>query len=193
MKSIPQENENLAITQWEFERLPLLWREKEATKCLFRGLEKMIRTWVHFWIGCWTFLGLYRDWTYIPHDLDLDISATLDWNDYKEWETKIREIFSDWELIRTIHYKGRVFQLAYIWNNVIFDITFYYTGIKEWKLVSISDVWTVEEDDSLFRYMIPYPAEEYLEMRYGDWKTPTGEQKPRNYNCETLSYKEFNA
>lgn len=156
-------------------------------RVMFEWIDKIARTWVHYWIWCWTFLWLYRDWIVIPRDLDIDISATLDWNDYKEWEQKLLKAFEDWRLIRTIHYKWRVFQIAYMSPDwVIFDITFYYTWIMEWKLVSYSDVWTVIERAELFKWNVPSPAEEYLEERYGNWRTPTWEQQPWNVQCNTL-------
>lgn len=179
---------DLVVMEDRFERLPLRWREKDAMRCMMRWLDLLQRTWIRHWIGCWTFLWLYRDWTFIPHDLDIDISASLDWNDYKEWEEKIMDIFKDWRLIRTIHYKWRPFQIAFIdERKVIFDITFYYTGIKEWKLVSYSDCWTVTESAELFKWFIPSPSEQYLEERYWDWRTPTWTQDPRNFNCNSLN------
>lgn len=189
MQKIERDNKDLVVMQWVFPRIPLWGREREVTKCLMRWIEKLCKTGVHFWIWCWTFLGLYRDWTFIPHDLDIDISATLDWNEwYEEWEHKVLDALSWRRLIRTIHYKWRIFQQAFIdENDVIFDVTYYYSWIKEGKLVSISDCWTVTETSRLFNYIIPVPCEEYLRERYWEWEIPTGEQHPRNFQCNSLN------
>lgn len=103
-------------------------------------------------------------------------------------EEKIYEAFKGWKLIRTMHYEGRAFQIAYMSDeNVIFDMTFYYSGIKEGKLVSYSDCGTVEEDSHLFKGFIPHPSEEYLEKRYGeDWKIPAGKFVSWNTYCKSL-------
>jgi hypothetical protein len=178
------------VFEEDFDRVPLKERQTEAMRTLMRWLWYLFESWIKHWLWCWTFLWLYREWKFIDCDLDLDVSCSLDWNSwYKEWEERIMEAFkkSWWKLIRTLHKDWRVFQIAFMSNeNVIFDMTFYYTGIKDWFLVSYSDVWIVEEPEHLFNWFIPYPSEEYLEMRYWDWKTPATEFQAWNTYCKSI-------
>jgi len=182
-----------AIKRTEFKREPLKDRQQAGMRTLMRWLWLMKKTCVKHCIGCWTFLWLYRDWKFIDNDLDIDINVILDWNwDYMWEESYIKEIFKDWTLIRTMHHEWRVQQLAYMSpEEVIFDMTMYYTGIKEWKVVSYSVCWTVEEDEYLFDYIIPTPSEEYLEKRYWERQTPLPAFQEWNTYCKTLVSKDI--
>ena len=172
----------------EFNRIPLKDRQQDAMKTLMMWLWMIIGTWIKHWLWCGTFLWLYRDWKFIDWDLDLDISATYDYNNYENIELKIMEAFKEWKLIRTIHYDWRPFQIAFLSPlDVILDFTFYVSWIKEWKLVSYSDCWIVEEDEYLFNWIVPCPSEEYLEKRYwDDWDIPDWWFRAWNTYCKTL-------
>lgn len=180
----------LQVKQYtQFDRIPLKHRQNEAMRTMIMWMDKLQGI-CHYWIWCGSFLWLYREWKFIDWDLDIDISATYNWNDdFALIEKNILYAFSDWKLIRTIHYKNRPFQIAFMSPlDVIFDITFYVSWIKDLHLVSYSDCWTVEEPEHLFKWPIPSPALEYLELRYWkDWNIPTWQFDPWNTYCKSLT------
>lgn len=177
-----------AVKHNDFERVPLKNRQQDAMKTLVRWLEILQKSWIKYSIWCWTMLWLYRDWKFIDCDLDVDINIIMDWNKFDKFdEFNLLKLFDNWKLIRTMHHEDKPCQIAFMSEfNVIFDLTFYYTGIKEWKVISYSDVGIVSEDASLFGWLIPSPCDKYLEQRYWDWRTPASEFAPWNTYCKSI-------
>ena len=175
------------IWTWKFAREPLQNRQEDCMKTLMRWLERLQKVDVQYSIWCGTFLWLYRDWKFIDNDKDIGINVICNWFDYNtDVENKIYEAFKDWTLIRKVFLDWRPLQIAYMSEfDVIFDLTFYFTWIEKDKVVSYSPCWTVIEDN-FFNQIIPSPAEEYLEKRYWDWKTPTTEFQEWNRYTQTL-------
>lgn len=128
----------------------------------------------NYFLSDGTALGFYRDGDFIDSDTDIDVVV------YANIEQQ-HILIPQFTLIRTMEWKKRPIQTAYIdTNNVIFDIYYYYPDIIENKWTTLCGNGMI----ALPRYNIsllntkygpfPFPEniEEYLKLRYGDWKTP---------------------
>lgn len=152
------------------------------------SLFKVIPYLDKWWVSAGTALGLYRDGDFIPTDTDIDLAVRADIN------TK-PIVIPDMDLIRETYFQDkegneRICQSAYRdTNNVIVDIFYYHDDINEGELVAISETGIIrkpafEIKELQTKYgMLPFmhPIEDYLEDRYGDWKTPSnGKYKYHN-------------
>jgi len=146
--------------------------EKTLEKC-----KPFLKDW---WISAGTAIGLYRDGDFIPTDTDIDIGVRTD-------KTK-QPILLPLRLIRTVTFTDhedneRYAQTAYYddENDCIFDVFYYHDDINEGELVSWGESGIIRKPafgikELPTKYgMLPFmhPIEEYLEDRYGDWKTPS--------------------
>jgi len=72
---------------------------------------------------------------------------------------------------------------------VLFDIFFFYRGIKDGFVVNYNEHGTIEKpiqfvaelDEIEFKgekYPCPHDLEKFLEWRFGDWKTPAKKKIP---------------
>lgn len=135
-----------------------------------------------WWISAGTAIGLYRDGDFIPSDTDIDIGVR------SQYGQKHIEL-DGFRLIRTMDWKNRPIQTAYIDDNgCIFDIYYYYDDLINDRLVTVSEYGYVHERKGFIvkpnfgikeiqtKYgMLPFldPIEDYLVDRFGeDWKTP---------------------
>lgn len=156
---------------------------------LVEGLELIDKHKLNAVIGGGTLLGFYRDNGFIPHDTDVDVDLFVDIPDYQD---KIIQMIRDFEangflLIRTQTYKNdKPMQIAFIKNNVIFDIYLYYPichdylNLNEHGLLFYPFNFSIEHKTfSIFNrdFIIPKDIESYLSMRYGSWKIPTSDKK----------------
>lgn len=147
---------------------------KDPLSTLLEGIK--ILEGKHWWLSAGTLLGLYRDKGFIPHDTDIDVAVLGDID---------REgLGKDFELVRSVTERdGRHMQSAYIHlpSMIIFDILHYwpdgedyYTESEKGKLfrpTSIIDkLGTLEHGGHEFP--VPGDVEYYLELWYGDWRTP---------------------
>ena len=137
----------------------------------------------HVWLSAGTVLGLHRDGDFIPHDTDLDVGLLARWHDPPS-QIEIVEDMAGFTPIRIMHREGRVMQVAFVKNKVIFDIYLFYYGLRDDIAVNFNDAGEMNKPlrfvqnlgTLTFRgtaYPTPHPVEEYLEYRYGDWRTPT--------------------
>jgi hypothetical protein len=152
---------------------------KNVNDTLSKAKSQLNCSW---WISAGTAIGLYRDGDFIPSDTDIDIGVRS-----KIGQSHI--VLDGFKLIRTMEWRTRPIQTAYIdTNGCIFDIYYYYDDILEDKLVTVSEYGYVHQKKGFIvkpnfgvkelptKYgMLPFldPIEEYLVDRFGDdWKTP---------------------
>jgi hypothetical protein len=146
---------------------------------LKKTTEQLTCSW---WISAGSAIGLYRDGDFIPNDTDIDVGVR---SKYGQQHIELEGL----KLIRTMDWRNRPIQTAYIDDNgCIFDIYYYYDDLVEDKLVTVSEYGFVHEKKGFIikpnfgikklptKYgMLPFldPIEEYLVDRFGqDWKTP---------------------
>lgn len=146
-----------------------------------------------------TLLGFYRDKDFAEEDHD-DIDLTVLAHNWKHARAITQamleigfEVYREWPRNVTNHLSG---QLAFKRDDVKVDLMF-----KETKPESDKVWWTIYGGpnrvtykavplnfldiftrDGEGKYRYPYKVEDYLEYRYGDWKTPVHR---RDYSCYT--------
>ncbi len=133
-----------------------------------------------YWLGGGTVLGLYRQNDFIPGDTDIDIEV----EGFDGVEGYLLGLYGHMELIRTVHFKKKPMQIAFMHKETIFDI---YVLWKEGEsMVNHNDMGTMQTPYKFYKelanlqtkygdYPIPWPIEDYLVVRYGkDWATPAG-------------------
>lgn len=134
-----------------------------------------------------TALGIHRDGMFILHDTDLDISVILPWEgDHYDLALGLVRAFAhaNIPLVRSIIAGRKPIQLVFsdLENHgTLIDVEMYFTGITEGKAVHYKPegyitlpVFSVRPRAFCgLTVPMPDPIEDYLEYRYGDWKTPT--------------------
>jgi hypothetical protein len=151
---------------------------EKARNVLNEGATALNALGVKWWVSAGTALGLYRDGLsdeFLTRDTDIDIGV---WGDSMHGEIK-RELtlrgFSELVTYRIRHWA----QLAMVKDGIIFDIYFFmpFGDILE----NVNECGTMtkparfcESPELIMGYPAPAPIEEYLDVRYGDWKTPKG-------------------
>lgn len=145
---------------------------KDGISILNQGLEQLKDK--HCWISSGTLLGLYRDKQLIPHDTDIDVNV-LDSSEIK---------LEGFDLIRTIRFDGKPMQTAFIKDGIIFDIYYFYSGIKDGLAMNYNDCGVIEKplefittlgtlEHNGINYPTPSNLDAFLEWRYGtDWRIP---------------------
>ena len=124
-----------------------------------------------------TALGLYRDNGFVPGDTDIDVMVLG--GDAE----KLRKIFeNELRCVRRVEVGGEVHQLAFQSDDkFIIDLCFFYQYGDEYVSYcegghwrdSVKMIGGFREVESEFGFFpVPEKIEDYLESRYGDWKTP---------------------
>ena len=127
-----------------------------------------------YWLASGTMLGLYREGDLIEWDTDIDVETT---------EIVDLQRFHDagFKLLRKME-SDRIYQHAFIKKDVIFDVYYFYKEGKE--LINYNDFGVAVQPYKLFfprgefewkgqKWQVPNDVEEYLELRYKNWRTPT--------------------
>lgn len=156
------------ITDFSIKQLKDL---KDVDKVLNHGTKHMTGDW---FISDGTLLGFIREGDFIKDDTDIDVAV------YAPHDQK-HIVIPDMTLIRTSEYNGRPTQTAYMKDNVIFDIYYYYDDIIEGKWTTVADLGKIPLnryeltplETKYGIYPAPKEAEHYLTSRYGDWRTPS--------------------
>lgn len=137
-----------------------------------------------WWVSAGTAIGLYRDGDFIPSDTDIDVGVLA-----VSGQKHIQ--INGMRLIRTVEWRNRVIQTAYIDDSTdcIFDIFYYYTDLIPNKLVSVSEYgWVYHQKLFIIKPLfdileldtkygkLPFlnPIDEYLKDRFGEnWRIPS--------------------
>jgi hypothetical protein len=146
---------------------------------------------IKYWISSGTALGFYRDGDFILNDKDIDIGIQEDFHSQHldELIYNLDDLFlNEFQLIRTQTVDGRPMQRAYIKDDVVFDLYFYYTGLRDGYLININENGTMDKPSYLFYplkdyqtkygiFKFPGDIEKYLLVRYGqNWRTPSNKK-----------------
>lgn len=139
------------------------------------------------WVSGGTVLGLIRDGGAIPHDTDVDICVMNEWHGPKSI-TDITSRFDTDDYLETFRvcYDGRPCKTNLIdtKRGVVVDVYYCYQGFEDgfvWMFAPGACIrkpehllhGRMEVDTAWGRLVLPYPAEEYLECRYGEnWRVP---------------------
>jgi len=149
----------------------------KAGEVFKRGIERMP---CPYWVSAGTALGLYRDKDFIKGDTDLDIECL----GYDGIDDDILEAL-DFTLIRTVDHEGKIMQMAFLEDDTIFDIYFYYEedgvyrnhneqGIMDFPKHYFDNLEMIQTKYGELPF--PSPIEDYLKYRYGDWQTPSNKK-----------------
>ena len=127
-----------------------------------------------------TALGLYREGDFIKGDSDIDIAIIF----YKGVDQDVKEWLHGYECFREIWKDGKLSQLAFLKDGVIFDTYYHYKKGKNYTNKNEENQMTIMpcylyDKPTLFKTkygVVPMPSdiEEYLVRRYGDdWMIPS--------------------
>ena len=159
-------------------------------KMLLFTIDQLQKNNIVFWLDAGTLLGIYRDGDLLPWDYDADISipakyankvAALRYKFLPRYIIKKRPIFNRWVPGNT-----RVVKVKAAWEKLLqvnfhIDLFCVYKVDSKFRWV---DSGVLKQVDSKYydtqKYIewegrkVPIPAytEEYLSLRYGDWKVP---------------------
>lgn len=154
-------------------RLTPIDKEK-ASKVMLEGIEKIK---IPYWVSAGTALGLYRDKDFIDNDTDIDIAMV----GFDGVDKDIRERLTGFEEIRNVYHECRPQQLAFIKDDIIFDIYIHWQegddyvnyGESGKQKMPIYMYDTLKELDTKYGLLtFPKDPEEYFTIRYGDWQIP---------------------
>lgn len=141
---------------------------QDAHKTLIDGCSQMKGKW---FISDGTLLGFHRNKDFIPQDTDIDVAVMVD--------DVAPDIDLDMELIRTATWDDKIVQKAYRdLNECIFDIFFYYkegdyyVTRGDYGFIKLPAYEIIDYKTKYGTFPAPKQTEEYLTLRYGDWKTP---------------------
>ena len=167
-----------------FERLPwvgvpnLVFNQELATECLLKVKEVLDNHGIIFILMHGTFLGAYRDKSFISHDYDLDLAIYQ--KDEEAFKSIIPELYENGIKICRYHYG---INYSFIYKGLICDFDVickaefpfcirYYRVVTE--LTPKKYLSTAEPLDFLGGdFMVPANPEAMLAYEYGkNWRTP---------------------
>lgn len=163
----------------QFERNVYQRAADNCFKDLIKVLDKMK---IKYWLEAGTCLGAIREGDFVAHDSDIDIGL----QDIDKADELFNELFkAGFHYIHTFGKKDNGYEFSHSKHGVKVDFFFFYEdGDTMWH-----SAW--QGDHQLFydypkelfkdlkeiefrglKTFVPSPPEKYLEIKYGDWKTP---------------------
>lgn len=143
-------------------------------KTLEDGCAILDKNNIKYWLAAGTLLGIHRDGRLIPNDLDVDVEV------YGKFDRDIlRTAFFNegWWPVREMIYKGITVQMTFCKGCGGFDIYFLNDNLEvrmeggtiRYPKGLLQGISKIEYKGH--KYPVP-PIEEYLALRYWDWRTP---------------------
>lgn len=164
---------------------------EEGIRTLNKGLGILKDAGLNPWISAGTALGFVRNYTFIPHDTDIDLEVFIEKPNIQITTNILNSLKNNnFGLIRTVYYGGGIelpMQIAAVGEDkIILDIYFYYQNpLKKDQLINFTDAGVMFLDKDLVqnmdtalsiwgdKYPVPGPREDYMVFRYGkEWKKP---------------------
>ncbi len=165
-------------------------------RMLLFTIDQLQKNNIPFWLDAGTLLGIYRDGDLIAWDYDADISIPAEYSDqvtalkytfFPQYIVRKRPIFSRW-----IPGETRVVKVKTTWEKLLqvnfhIDLFCVYKVDDKYRWV---DSGVLKQVDAKFfntqdyvqwegrKIPIPAHSEEYLSLRYGNWRIPY-----KNYNA----------
>lgn len=154
--------------------------QSKALKNLKDTIEILENLGIYYWLEAGTCLGAIREKDFIAHDTDIDIGVFgLD----KKDDVAIEMVKKGFEFhyIYGTKYKG--YEMSFIRDGIKVDIFYFYKNDG----IIYTSIWNKKEQIILdfparlfeelkeieflgLKVKVPNPPEEYLTIRYGDWK-----------------------
>lgn len=159
-------------------------RGKPVLEVMTEVQELMQSTTMNWWYSSGTALGLVREECgFILHDKDIDLEVQI--KDENEIEN-ILLLFkrAGYNPVRRIQVNNKEAQLVLLGrDNILIDFFFYY--LEEGIYNNYSDMGVLSIPKSMIDnkglhkgFVMPLPYDEYLTLRYGDWRTPKEYKAP---------------
>ena len=178
--------------------------KKKAARNL-KDIEKILDDLhITFWLDCGTLLGAYRDRDFCEDDEDdIDLGT---WDEYRIYIPKIIERAEEkgFKLYHQWNFNGTGHEVALEKDGCKIDLYFnmkdkeeevaycyFYKQNKPFKKVVVPLKFYEHLVPIKFlgnSFLRPKDIEEYLELRYGDWKTKVSR---KDYNCYTANENQF--
>ena len=183
---------------------PFSDQKVDSDMVLKKGVELLEKLGYTTLLASGTLLGFVRDRGFIPYDTDIDVNVVVSSDSILISPPHILQVINAFKgngftLLRVMAYdKTRIMQLAFTYEDTIFDIEFIYTDIDKDFYVTVHEHGYYEYDPHYFevyadisrngrRYSSPSPVKQYLAHRFGkDWKTPRGAKGPWQKDASNL-------
>jgi phosphorylcholine metabolism protein LicD len=171
--------------------------KEQATQNLKDFKEILDELEITFWLDGGTLLGAYRDKDFCLNDEDdIDLST---WENYlpmkqgiiKKALEKGFSLLHEWELEICVGKGGARIDLYFNCKNGLEAYTHINSGVvrSKFMVIPVKDYEVLEpivfKDMNL---LAPSPVEDFLALKYGDWKTPVHRD---NYNCQNKDQNKF--
>ena len=154
-------------------------------KRAFKRMNKFLSD-KRYFLEAGTALGFYRDGGIIEWDTDVDFGML-----YEDWNDAYIDQLADigFALHKDYGDKGR--QLTFKYKGVKVDIFLFFrhqdkrvcTAYEPKEFFMPFPAEMIENTKIVKGYPMPDPIEEYLTIRYGDWRTPVKKYDWRNPKC----------
>ena len=189
IKSVPTKAIERKITK---ENIKLVDSNNHARmkKMLLFTIDQLQENNIPFWLEAGTLLGIYRDGDLIPWDYDADIGIPAEYVDdavalryklfpryimrkrpiYNRWipgDTRVVKIKTTWEKLQQVNFHIDLF--------CVYKVNDKYRWVDSGVLKQVDGKFFDRQELVEWegrKIPVPAHAEEYLSLRYGDWKVP---------------------
>ena len=159
--------------------------QRAADNCFKDLIPVLNELGIEYWLEAGTCLGAIREKDFVPHDSDIDIGLR-DVDQADQLEQALQK--AGFNYIHTFGKKDNGYEFSYSKHGVKVDFFFFYEDDNiMWHSAWSGDTqYHYDYPKRLFEDLkeikfrdidtyVPNPPEEYLTIKYGDWKTPVKE------------------